>query len=281
MSGCRSCGNTKLESVLSLGRTPLANALLTFMQLARPEATYPLELVFCSECSLVQLAESVSPEKLFRDYVYLSSFSDTMLQHAEKLSTALIGSQNLDATSLVVEVASNDGYLLQFYKRSGVPVLGIEPATNIAEVAEEKGITTVRGFFNDELAVQLVGHGFRADVIHAHNVLAHVPELIRFVQGMWLLLKHEGVIVVEVPYVYDMIAHCEFDTIYHEHVCYFSLTALNKLFTRCGLTIQRVEQLAIHGGSLRIYAGHEDKQDESVTELLADEKRRGVLEDDF
>jgi len=251
------------------------------MQLARPEATYPLELVFCSECSLVQLAESVSPEKLFRDYVYLSSFSDTMLQHAEKLSTALIGSQNLDATSLVVEVASNDGYLLQFYKRSGVPVLGIEPATNIAEVAEEKGITTVRGFFNDELAVQLVGHGFRADVIHAHNVLAHVPELIRFVQGMWLLLKHEGVIVVEVPYVYDMIAHCEFDTIYHEHVCYFSLTALNKLFTRCGLTIQRVEQLAIHGGSLRIYAGHEDKQDESVTELLADEKRRGVLEDDF
>jgi SAM-dependent methyltransferase len=260
---------------------PLANALLTELQLAVREPTYPLELVFCSECSLVQITETVSPEKLFREYVYLSSFSDTILQHAENLCTRLLRTQSLNAQSLVVEIASNDGYLLQFYKAAGVPVLGIEPATNIARVAEEKGIPTVWHFFSNELAVQLVGHGFRADVIHANNVLAHVPDLIGFVQGMWLLLKSDGVIVIEVPYVYDMINHCEFDTIYHEHLCYFSLTALNKLFKYCGLTIQRVEQLPIHGGSLRIYAGHENQPDQSVTGLLADEQRRGVLKYDF
>jgi SAM-dependent methyltransferase len=229
----------------------------------------------------VQITETVSPEKLFREYVYLSSFSDTMLQHAENLCTRLLRTQRLTAQSLVVEIASNDGYLLQFYKAAGVPVLGIEPATNIARVAEEKGIPTVWGFFSDDLAVQLVGHGYRADVIHAHNVLAHVPDLIGFVQGMWLLLKSDGVIVIEVPYVYDMINHCEFDTIYHEHLCYFSLTALNNLFNHCGLTIQRVEQLPIHGGSLRIYAGHENQPDQSVTKLLADEQRRGILKYEF
>ncbi len=280
-TACRSCGYTNLESVLSLGCTPLANALLTELQLAVREPTYPLDLVFCSACSLVQITETVSPEKLFREYIYLSSFSDTMLQHAENLCTRLLRTQSLNAQSLVVEIASNDGYLLQFYKAAGVPVLGIEPATNIARVAEEKGIPTVWGFFSDDLAVQLVGHGYRADVIHANNVLAHVPDLTGFVQGMWLLLKRDGVIVIEVPYVYDMINHCEFDTIYHEHLCYFSLTALNNLFNYCGLTIQRVEQLPIHGGSLRIYAGHENQPDESVTGLLADEQRRGVLKYDF
>ena len=280
-NACRSCGYAELPKVLSLGRTPLANALLTSEQLQQPEETYPLELVFCSQCSLVQLTESVSPEKLFREYVYFSSFSDTMLRHAQTLCSDFIGSRQLDATSLVVEVASNDGYLLQFYQRAGVPVLGIEPATNVAQAAKQKGIRTVCDFFDEQLAKRLVAEGSRADVIHAHNVLAHVPDLNGFVRGLRELLKDEGVIVVEVPYVKDMIYAAEFDTVYHEHLSYFSLTALNELFTRNGLTIQRVERLTIHGGTLRIYAGHGQEQDDSVVQLLSDEKAWGATDISF
>ena len=280
-AACRSCGYGDLQSILSLGCTPLANALLTEEQLRDTEETYPLELVFCAKCTLVQLTESISPEKLFRDYVYFSSFSETMLRHAETISSALIGSQNLDAQSLVVEVASNDGYLLQCYQRAGVPVLGIEPATNIARVAEQRGIRTVCDFFGERLAQRLVGEGFRADVIHANNVLAHVPDLNGFVRGLRDLLKPDGVVVVEVPYVYEMITHCEFDTVYHEHLSYFSLTALNELFARNDLTIQRLERLDIHGGTLRLYAGHAVEQSESVIELLGDENRRGLANVDF
>jgi SAM-dependent methyltransferase len=275
-TACRSCGYQELQSILSLGRTPLANALLTEQQLDQTEETFPLELVFCSQCSLVQLTESISPEKLFRDYVYFSSFSETMLAHAEAISSALIGSKHLGATSLVVEVASNDGYLLQYYKREGVPVLGIEPASNIASVAEQRGVPTISEFFCEGLADRLAGEGYKADVIHANNVLAHVPDLNGFVRGLRGLLKEDGVVVVEVPYVYEMITHCEFDTVYHEHLSYFSLTALDKLFTRNGLVIQTVEQLSIHGGTLRVYAGHAGAQDDSVIELLSDEKRRGL-----
>ena len=276
MTACRSCGNTKLESVLSLGRTPLANALLNEEQLVEPEPTYPLELVFCAECSLVQITETIPPEKLFRDYVYMSSFSTTMLRHAEEICANLIRSKNLDATSLVVEVASNDGYLLRCYKRKGVPVLGIEPATNIAAVAEQQGIPTICDFFNDDLASRLVGEGFKADVVHAHNVLAHVPDLNGFVRGLRRLLKEDGSIVIEVPYVKDMIDRCEFDTVYHEHLSYFSLTALDALFARNDLTIQYVERLAIHGGTLRIYAGYDPKRDDSVASLLNEEDEWGV-----
>ena len=280
-TACRSCGYAELQEVLSLGRTPLANALLTAEQLNQREETYPLELVFCSRCSLVQLTESVSPEKLFREYVYFSSFSDTMLHHAEKLCSDLIGLKNLDAASLVVEVASNDGYLLQFYQRTGVPVLGIEPATNIAKVAEQRGIPTVCDFFDDSLAQRLSEKGYQADVIHAHNVLAHVPDLNGFVSGLRRLLKQDGVIVVEVPYVKDMIDASEFDTVYHEHLSYFSLTALNELFARNALTTQRVERLAIHGGTLRVYAGHDPTPDQSVTRLLDDEKAWGANDANF
>jgi SAM-dependent methyltransferase len=280
-TACRSCGYAELQSVLSLGRTPLANALLTEEQLKQPEDTYPLELVFCSQCSLVQLTESVSPEKLFREYVYFSSFSDTMLRHAEQLSSELIGAKDLGAKSLVVEVASNDGYLLQYYKREGVPVLGIEPATNIAHVAEQHGIPTVCDFFNETLAKRLAGEGHQADVIHAHNVLAHVPELNGFVRGLRELLKDDGVIVVEVPYVKDMIYASEFDTVYHEHLSYFSLTALNHLFTRNGLTIQRSDRIAIHGGTLRVYAGHGTEQEQSVVQLLSEERAWGAGEINF
>jgi SAM-dependent methyltransferase len=255
---------------------PLANALLTNKQLNEPEATYPLELVFCSECSLVQITETVSPEKLFREYVYFSSFSETMLRHAENSAAELVSKRRLGADSLVVEVASNDGYLLQFYKRAGVPVLGIEPATNIAAVAEKRGIPTVCDFFNDDLSSRLVRKGHRADLIHANNVLAHVPDSNGFVSGLRRLLKPDGVVVIEVPYVKDMIDRCEFDTVYHEHLSYFSLTALNALFARNGLIIHRIERLGIHGGTLRIYAGLNSDPDESVTRLLSEERAWGI-----
>ena len=228
--------------------------LLTAEQLTEPEAVYPLELVFCPACTLVQITETVPPEQLFREYFYLSSFSDTLLRHAEEIAGQLSSSRRLDSNSLVIEIASNDGYLLQYYKRAGIPVLGIEPATNIARVAEEeRGIPTLSEFFGPALATELSRQGKRADIIHANNVLAHVADLNGFVSGLQLLLKDDGVAVIEVPYVKDMIDRTEFDTIYHEHLCYFSLTALDRLFRRHGLAIQDVERLPIHGGTLRIW----------------------------
>jgi SAM-dependent methyltransferase len=253
---CRSCGSPKLEVVLSLGRTPLANSLLTEDQLAEPEPTYPLDLAFCQNCSLLQITETVPPEQLFREYLYFSSFSDTMLQHAEALANELIETRGLNAQSLVVEVASNDGYLLQFYQRRGIPVLGIEPARNVARVAvEQKHIPTIIEFFGQALAEQLAAQGRRADVVHAHNVLAHVANLNSFVQGFEILVKDGGIVVVEVPYVKDLLDRCEFDTIYHEHLCYYSLTALDRLARRHGLEAQDVRRVPIHGGSLRVEFG--------------------------
>ena len=264
---CRSCGHTGLNTILSLGRTPLANALLRADQLDEPEPVYPLDLVFCANCRLVQITETVSPEILFRDYPYLSSFSVTMLRHAEELVTQLIRDRKLGPESLVMEIASNDGYLLQYYKRAGFEVLGVEPASNIARVAEQNQIPTISEFFTEELAEQLRS----ADVIHAHNVLAHVPDLNGFVRGLSKVMKPDGIAVIEVPYVKDMIECCEFDTIYHEHLSYFSLTALDKLFKRHALNIQRVERLPIHGGTLRIYVSHKQDSDRSVQSVLHDE----------
>jgi Predicted methyltransferase (contains TPR repeat) len=257
---CRSCGSTELHPVLDLGHTPLANALLTPEQLTEPESVYPLELVFCHACTLVQITETVPPEQLFREYFYLSSFSDTLLQHAEKLAAQVTSSRRLGTNSLVIEIASNDGYLLQYYKGAHVPVLGIEPATNIARVAEERGVPTLCEFFGEVLAERLRSEGKLADVVHAHNVLAHVADLNGFVRGLSLLLKPDGVAIIEVPYVKDMIDRCEFDTVYHEHLCYFSLTSLARLFERHGLAVTDVERLDVHGGTLRIFAIKDDRQ---------------------
>ena len=255
IDACRSCGAAGLATVLSLGETPLANALLREEDLGRAEPRYPLDLVFCQACSLVQITETVPPEILFREYLYFSSFSDTMVRHAEELTARVVRERGLGAGSLAVEVASNDGYLLQYYKRAGVPVLGIEPARNIAKVAvEERGIPTVAEFFGLELARQLVAEGRRADVIHANNVLAHVADLNGFVAGIAVLLKESGAAVVEVPYLGEMVPNLEFDTIYHEHLCYFSLTALSRLFARHGLAVTDVEQIPLHGGSLLLTA---------------------------
>lgn len=265
--------------MLSLGETPLANALLTTHELDLPEARYPLDLAFCPECFLVQILETVPPETLFSNYPYFSSFSDTVVRNAEALVSRLLASRPLDASKLAVEIASNDGYLLQFYKRAGVPVLGIEPASNIAQVAEkEHGIPTLCEFFGQALARQLRKEGRAADIIHANNVLAHVPDLNGLVEGIGILLKDEGMAVIEVPYLKELMDQCEFDTIYHEHLCYFSLTTLDRLFQRHGLVIEDVERLPIHGGSLRLYAAAEARahRKPSVSALLEEEAAWGV-----
>lgn len=253
MFKCRSCGNIDVLPILSLGHTPLANALLDFEQLDQIEQVFPLNLVFCPQCTLVQITETVPPEKLFRDYFYFSSFSDTILQNAKILADNLISRCRLSKDSLVIEVASNDGYLLKNYKRSGVSVLGIEPALNIARIAEEQGITTISEFFNAEVAEQLKGQAKEADIIHANNVVAHVADLHGFVQGVSVLLKPDGVAVIENHYVKDMIDYVQFDAVYHEHLCYYSVTSFCNLFAQYGLVLVDVERLSVHGGSLRVY----------------------------
>jgi 2-polyprenyl-3-methyl-5-hydroxy-6-metoxy-1,4-benzoquinol methylase len=280
LPSCRSCGHTLLAPVLSLGHTPLANALRDASQLTAPEPKFPLELAVCPHCTLVQITTEVPPDDLFRDYVYFSSFSETMLRHATELAMQIANNEQLSSTSLVVEAASNDGYLLKNYAALGVPVLGIEPARNVARVAIERhGIPTREEFFGREYAAQLVSEGLHADVFHAHNVLAHVPDLNGFVAGIRTLLKPTGVAVIEAPYVKDMLDHCEFDTIYHEHLCYFSLTALDRCFRQHGLVIRDAERVRIHGGTLRLFASPAESDNavsQRVTNLLAEEAAWGV-----
>jgi SAM-dependent methyltransferase len=259
---------------------PLANALLTDQQLEQREPHFPLDLVFCPTCSLAQITETVSPELLFGNYLYFSSFSVTFLRHAQELADRLVVERHLNSTSRVIEVASNDGYLLQYYRERGIPVLGIEPAENVARVArDERRVPTLCEFFGEDLARRLRDGGERADIIHAHNVLAHVADLNGFVAGLKLLLKDDGIAIVEVPYVKEMVDRCEFDTIYHEHLCYFSMTALDALFERHGLSFVGVERLGIHGGSLRLFASPSGAASygASVQELIEEESDAGLL----
>jgi SAM-dependent methyltransferase len=274
---CRSCGGSSLAPIVSLGAMPLANAYPRPEELARPEARYPLDLVRCSGCQLVQITHLVPPELLFRDYLYLSSYSPTMLRSAETLVARLVAERR---PRLAVEVASNDGYLLQYYVRAGVDVLGIEPARNVAELAEKRGVRTLPEFFGSALARRLRADGVQADVLHANNVLAHVAELNDFVAGLATLLGSDGTVVSESPYLRPFLEQVEFDTIYHEHLYYYSLTALDALFRRNGLVIVDCEPLALHGGSLRIFARHGGAPGPRVTALLDEERRWGVDRDE-
>lgn len=279
IDGCRSCGSPGLRAILSLGETPLANALLREEDLDRPEPRYPLELAFCPACSLVQITETVPPAELFREYVYFSSYSDTMLQHARDLVRRLVRERGLGPGSLAVEVASNDGYLLQYYREAAVPVLGIEPARNVAAVAErERGVPTLTEFFGLDLAQRLAREERRADVLHANNVLAHVADLNGFVAGIRVVLREDGIAVLEVPYLGQMIPRLEFDTIYHEHLCYFSLTALVRLFRRHQLDVVDVEEIPLHGGSLLLRVSHASAGavSERVAELIEREQSLGM-----
>jgi len=276
---CRACNNTNLSPILSLGNVPLANALLSREQLTQKSETYPLTLVFCAECALVQILETVSPDILFSHYLYFSSFSDTMVNHAKALVEKLIKKHKLSSDHLVIEVASNDGYLLQFYKKAQISVLGIEPAENIAKVAEsERGIPTIREFFNKSLAERLSQENKLADIIHANNVFAHVPDPNDFMAGIAVLLKPQiGYAIIEAPYVVDFIENKEFDTIYHEHFSYYSLTAVCNLVQQHGLVVADVEHLSIHGGTLRYYIAHKGVGvSKAVTHLLNEELLKGV-----
>lgn len=262
---------------LSLGDMPLSDGLLAPDDLQRQEPRYPLDVAFCPDCALVQILETVPPERLFgADYPYFSSFADALLRHSAANVAARIAERQLDGSSLVVELASNDGYLLQYYRERGIPVLGIDPAPGPVAAARARGVETMLAFFGRDLALQLAADGRRADIIHANNVLAHVADTNGFVAGIGALLKDDGMAVIEVPYVKDLIDHGEFDTIYHEHLCYFSVTALARLFQRHGLSLNRVEPLPIHGGSLRLFVGKHARADRSVAEYLQAERRAGV-----
>jgi SAM-dependent methyltransferase len=276
---CLACRQRTLVPIMSYGDQPLANALLREADLGRDEQRFPLELVFCESCALLQITESVDPSLLFGEYAYFSSYSTTMLEHAGTLVARLISERGLDANDLAVEVASNDGYLLQHYVQAGVPVLGIDPARNVVEVAAANGVETMCAFFGEDLARELAAAGRHASVLHANNVLAHVPDVNGVVSGIALVLAAEGVAVVETPYVRDLVERTEFDTVYHEHLFYYSLTALDRLFARNGLRIVDVERLEIHGGSLRVFGVRADSREErrpAVVALLDEEERLGI-----
>ncbi|MBF2020927.1 MAG: methyltransferase domain-containing protein [Hydrococcus sp. C42_A2020_068] len=279
---CRSCGNPDLDLIISFGYTPLADGLLTKDQLDKPEYTAPLDLAFCPDCGLVQITEIVPPEILFcRDYPYFSSVSPSLLKHFGDSAKAIIESRQLDRNSLVIEAASNDGYMLKNFFERGIPVLGIDPASGPAEAAQKAGIPTLCTFFTQELAKQLLAEGKQADVFLANNVLAHVPELNGFVAGIGMLLKETGVAVIEAPYVVDLVDHCEFDTIYHQHLCYFSVTALDKLFRRHSLYLNDIQRTSIHGGSLRLFVEPREAVKKSVKALLKKEAELGVDRIDY
>ena len=274
---CRSCGGDDLKSVLDLGTTPLADRMPHPAQQDRPEPRFPLEVVFCPACSLLQILETVDPALLFDDdYPYFSSFSRYLLEHSRQNVLELIERRKLGPDSLVIELASNDGYLLKNYVDHGVPVLGIDPVKALCEAAEKIGVRSRAEFFGLKVAKGLVAEGFRADVIHGNNVLAHVADTNGFVAGIAALLKDDGMAVIEFPYVRDLIDHCEFDTIYHEHLCYFSATAVDKLLRRHGLYLNDVRRLPIHGGSLRLFIGKQDAPNGAVGALLAEEKALGL-----
>ncbi len=274
---CRSCGSRAGELVLDLGEQPLANNLLRPEDLGKPEPRFPLRLAVCTSCWLLQIVDLVPPVALFSEYLYFSSFSDAMLRHARAAAERYIEEFALSEGSFVVEVASNDGYLLKNFVARGVPCLGIEPAANIAEVARKNGVETRTDFFGAALTSELAA-GRQADLILGNNVFAHAPDTNDFVAGLKTLLKPGGRVVLEFPYALDFIEHREFDTVYHEHVFYFALAPLEPLFARHGLEIFHVERLPIHGGSLRLFAGHAGEQPvrPSVVELRELEAQRGV-----
>lgn len=275
---CRSCGSAHGRPVLDLGIQPLANNLLTAEDLAKPEPKFPLRVALCESCWLLQITDIVPPVDLFSEYLYFSSFSDALLRHARESVEARLAEGGLDKDSFVVEIASNDGYLLKNFVAAGVPCLGIEPATNIAKVALERGIPTLNQFFSLATARSLAAEGRRADLILGNNVFAHVPDTNDFVAGLAALLKPTGRVALEFPYACDLIEHVEFDTVYHEHVFYFTVTALVPLFRRHGLEVIHVEHLPIHGGSLRFFAAHTGAHAvrPSVQKFLDTEQSKGV-----
>lgn len=273
---CRFCRSHLDHTLVDLGMSPLCESFLAAEQLNRMEPFYPLHVYVCERCLLVQLEEYVSPEAIFSEYAYFSSFSDSWLQHAKQYTESMIERFGIGKNCFVVELASNDGYLLQYFVKEGIPVLGVEPAANVAKSAVEKGVPTLVRFFGEKLASEMKVGGQSADLVIGNNVLAQVPDLNDFVKGMKILLKPGGIITMEFPHLMKLIEENQFDTIYHEHFSYFSLISVEKIFAFHGLRIFNVEELPTHGGSLRIYACHQDDSARSIGEHVIGLKAREV-----
>lgn len=277
---CRFCSTLLKHTFLDLGMSPLANSYVKAESLGEMEPFFPLYVFVCEQCFLVQLKDCSTPDRIFSDYAYFSSYSDIWLQHSSSYTDMITERTKLDAHSLVIEIASNDGYLLQYFMEKGIPVLGVEPAENVAKVAQEKGIPTRVSFFGEQYAQTLVREGIHADLLIGNNVLAHVPDLNDFVRGLKVLLAPKGTITIEFPHLMRLMAENQFDTIYHEHFSYFSFLAVEKIFRHHGLTLFDVEEIPTHGGSLRIYARHDgdnSRQVESrVKELQEQEAVAGL-----
>lgn len=271
---CRSCGSPLSQTFVDLGVSPLANAYLELADLDQMEPFYPLHAYVCERCFLVQLEELQSPQEIFSDYAYFSSFSESWLQHARTYTERMIARFAIDTRSQVVEIASNDGYLLRNFRDRQIPVLGVEPARNVAEVAMMAGIPTVIEFFGTETARGLIERGQQADLLIGNNVLAHVPALNDFVDGMQMVLKPQGIITMEFPHLLRLMDGKQFDTIYHEHYSYFSFIAVEKIFARHSLAIFEVEELPTHGGSLRIYARHAADEARLIAPSVAELQKR-------
>ena len=282
---CRFCGTRLHQTFVDLGMSPLCESYLSADQIDAMEPFYPLHVQVCDRCWLVQLQEYVSGEEIFRDYAYFSSYSDSWLDHARRYTDQMIERFQLGKGHLVVEVASNDGYLLQFFVQRGVPCLGIEPAANIAPDAEKRGVPTLVEFFGEQLARRLVKEGRQADLLLGNNVLAQVHDINDFVAGLAILLAPNGVITIEFPHLLRMVEENQFDTIYHEHFSYFSFVAAERIFAAHGLTLFDVEEIPTHGGSLRIYARHMADTTHPVTdaarELRGRERALGVERPDY
>jgi 2-polyprenyl-3-methyl-5-hydroxy-6-metoxy-1,4-benzoquinol methylase len=277
---CRFCGATLRVTFVDLGMSPLCETYPSAADLKRGEVYYPLHVYVCEKCLLVQLEQYESPENIFSDYAYFSSYSDSWLQHAENYCNKMATRFGLNAKSHVIEVASNDGYLLQYFVRQNVPVLGIEPAANVAKAAVEKSVPTLVRFFGSQLAKELAAEGRCADLVLGNNVLAQVPDLNDFVEGLKILMKPEGVLTLEFPHLLRLMERNEFDTIYHEHFSYFSMLTTARILEAHGLKAFDVEELPTHGGSLRVYACRAESRTHpavpKIKELIAQEEKAGL-----
>lgn len=276
---CRACNDKNFRRVISLGPTPLANSFLQTSDEFADEPCYPLDIYFCQTCSLVQLLDVIDPATLFRHYIYVTGTSDTIAAHNVEYANTLIDFARLGADDLVIEVASNDGSLLKCFKRHGVRTLGVEPATNIAAQSRANGIETINLFFDAKMALELRESHGRAKVVIGNNVLAHVDEPQDFLRGCQSLLADDGLVVIEVPYLRDLLERLEYDTVYHEHLCYFSANTLMHLCDRAGLAIVRLDHVPVHGGTLRMYAGRREQYGDHAREVLAwaeDEQQAGL-----
>ncbi len=277
---CRICSNENIVKFLSLGHTALANSYLSEKDLHKEENKFPLDLCFCPTCKVVQLMHAVPPDMLFKHYLYVSSTSNTLRTHFSRMAESLSGEFDLGRDSLVVDIGSNDGLLLKAFQKSGIKTIGIEPATNLAKIAESEGIETINDFVNYNVVNQIINLRGRADIVTANNVFAHTADIHGMLENVKMLLKDNGIFVIEVAYLVDMLEKMTFDSIYHEHIFYYSLTSLDYFFKNNGMQTCKAEHVTTHGGSLRVFIKkHESdmRVDPSVTELL--EKERGIVDD--